>query len=63
MNKNFLYYFSKHQENNKHVLKLVKQEVGSTKKMFIDEFQIDMPENSLIKAEDTFTINFLQFIG
>ena len=31
--------------------------------MFIDEFQIDMPENSLIKAEDTFTINFLQFIG
>ncbi len=63
MNKNFLYYFSKHQENNKHVLKLFKQEIGTTKKMFIDEFQIDLPENSLIKAEDTFTINFLQFIG
>jgi len=63
VNKNFLYYFSKHRENNKHVLKLVKQEVGSNDKSFIDEFQIDLPKNSLIEAEDTFTINFLQFVG
>jgi hypothetical protein len=44
-------------------LKLVKQEVGSNDKSFIDEFQIYLPENSLIEAEDTFTINFLQFVG